>query len=385
MGGKKILVPSFDFKPLLGGVAHYTHELLTVLRDEYKCDIQILARQQAESQTYDQLCGMKVHRISTPQTAVLSLPQWTWKILQLKKSFQPDLIFCPLWFPDATATFLAQKIDNNPIPYFIAAHAMEVVDSDKNIKHLFRKNLLQSLKKRTFENSAKIFPVSQYTKALLQQLLSISENKIKVANNGVNLLTYKQSQSPQERFLRNKKSLLTVTRLNPYKGVDMVIKSLPALLKKGIDIDYKVIGKGADLPRLQKLVQDLNLEKTVSFLGPLSQQEIINHYNQADLFLLLSREELPDVEGFGLVFLEAAACGLPSLGGRSGGIPDAIEENKSGWLVEPTDQKLIEQKIENLLTQPQQLQSASAYGLQMVQKRTWSHTAQIIAESIHAI
>lgn len=385
MNGKKILVPSFDFKPQLGGVAHYTHELLSVLHNEYHCDIQILARQQPEDQTYDQFCKMKVHRVPTPQTAVLSLPQWTWHVLQLKKTFRPDLIFCPLWFPDATATYLAQKIDKTPVPYFIAAHAMEVVDSDKNLKHTLRKNLLFSLKKNTFKNSSQIFSVSQYTKSLLQQLLSIHENKIQVANNGVNLNTYKYNHTAQQRFFRPKKTLLTVTRLNPYKGVDMVLKALPALLQKGFDIEYKIIGKGSDLPRLQKMVHDLKLENTVSFLGPLSQKQIITHYNQSDLFLLLSREELPDVEGFGLVFLEAAACGLPSLGGRSGGIPDAIEDEKSGWLVSPTDQKQIEQKIEGLLSQPQKLQNASIYGLQMVQQRTWSQTAKIIAEYLNVI
>ena len=75
-------------------------------------------------------------------------------------------------------------------------------------------------------------------------------------------------------------------------------------------------------------------------------------YSLADLFVLLSREELPDVEGFGLVFLEAAACGLPSVGGRSGGIPEAVDEGRSGWLVDPSDTHEIAATIIDLLQTP---------------------------------
>jgi phosphatidylinositol alpha-1,6-mannosyltransferase len=142
------------------------------------------------------------------------------------------------------------------------------------------------------------------------------------------------------------------------------------------------VGTGKDLPRLKKMADDLNINHCVSFLGVLSQQEIINLYNQADLFVLLSREEWPDVEGFGLVFLEASACGLPSLGGQSGGIPDAIDNNLSGWLVPPTDQNLIQNKLLELLSAPQKLQQASAYGKTMVLNRTWSHTTKKIMEGL---
>ena len=116
----------------------------------------------------------------------------------------------------------------------------------------------------------------------------------------------------------------------------------------------------------------------MEFLGALTQEQIIQHYNAADLFVLLSREELPDVEGFGLVFLEAAACGLPSLGGASGGIPDAIDDKKSGWLVNPTDLPKIEKQLFALLSDPQKLAVSSTYCLQMVKQRSWSQTAQII-------
>ncbi|MBY0383514.1 glycosyltransferase family 4 protein [bacterium] len=379
MGSKKILVPSFDFKPLLGGVANYVHEVCLALKTEHHCEIEILARQLPGCQTYDQSSPFKIHRLTTPDTAFLALPKWTFEIQKIIKATKPDLIFCPLWFPDATAVYLAQKFLKTEIPYFIAVHAMEVVESHKNIKQILRKIALSSLKKKTFQNSTKIFPVSKYTNDLLNNHLQLSQQKTQVINNGVNLDIYKQI--PQKPHL--KKTLLTVSRIHSYKGMDRVLYAVSDLLKRGLQIEYKIIGTGIDLPRLKKIASDLKIEDSVIFLGPLSQNEIIDHYNQADLFVLLSREELPDVEGFGLVFLEAAACGLPSVGGQSGGIPDAIEDTKSGWLVDPIDQKRINSLLFDLLTHPEKLKHASEFCLNMVKNRTWKQTAHKIAETMN--
>ncbi len=377
---KKIFVPSFDFKPQLGGVAHYVHELMTVLYHEYQCDIHILARHAENTAAYDQTSPFYITRIKTANMAALALPQWAHAVWRLQKQIKPDFLFCPLWFPDASAVYLAQKWGAPQTPYFIAAHAMEVVESEKTIKHFLRKKLISHLKQQTLLNAEKIFPVSRYTKDLILQITQTPESKLCVANNGINTNIYKPLSTPtKDRFLKPTKNLLTVTRLNAYKGVDMVLRSLPSLLKQGLDIKYRVIGTGTDLARLRKITSDLSLNNQVEFLGALTQEQIIQHYNAADLFVLLSREELPDVEGFGLVFLEAAACGLPSLGGASGGIPDAIDDQKSGWLVNPTDLVQIEKQLFALLSNPQKLAVSSSYCLQMVMRRSWSQTAQIIA------
>ena len=122
----------------------------------------------------------------------------------------------------------------------------------------------------------------------------------------------------------------------------------------------------------------------MEFLGRKTVAEIVSLYNLADLFVLLSREEPPDVEGFGLVFLEAAACGLPSLGGRSGGIPEAIEEGRSGWLVDPGNTQAIAATIIDLLGSPERLRRASEYCLRTAPERTWERVAERIMEEMFA-
>ena len=380
MRNKKILVPSFDFKPLLGGVANYVHEICLALRNDHHFDIEILARELPGCQTYDQDSPFKIHRISSPDTAFLALPKWTFEIQKLCKSLQPDLIFCPLWFPDATAVYLAQLILKTRTPYFIAVHAMEIVESRKDLKQILRKTLLSSLKRHTFLNSKKIFPVSRYSENLLINTLQLPRQQVQVVNNGVNLEIYKKNKT---NILKNKKTLLTVSRLQAYKGLDRVLYAVSDLLKNGLSIEYNIVGAGQDLSRLKKITADLKIEAHVHFLGALPQSEIVAHYNQADLFILLSREELPDVEGFGLVFLEAAACGLPSVGGNSGGIPDAIDDKKSGWLIPPTDQEKINSLLFDLFSHPEKLHQASDFCLQTVKTKTWKQTANKIAEAFH--
>lgn len=380
MGSKKILVPSFDFKPLLGGVANYVHEVCLSLKNDHNYEIEILARHLPSGQTYDQSSPFKIHRISTPTTAIFALPQWTYEIKKIIKSSKPDAIFCPLWFPDATAVSLSQFFLKTDIPYFIAVHAMEVVESHKNIKQILRKTMLSQLKKQTFLKSKKIFPVSRYTENLLINHLHLPKEKIQVVHNGVNLEVYRKTAV---KITKAKKTLLTVSRLHAYKGVDRVLESVRDLIQKGLQIEYKIIGVGTDLERLKKIASHLKIENHVHFLGALSQKEIVEHYNQADIFILLSREELPDVEGFGLVFLEAAACGLPSVGGNSGGIPDAIENEKSGWLVDPNDQEKINFLLFDLLNHPEKLRRASEFCLETVKNKTWTQTAKKIAEAIN--
>jgi phosphatidylinositol alpha-1,6-mannosyltransferase len=163
-----------------------------------------------------------------------------------------------------------------------------------------------------------------------------------------------------------------------------MMEALPAILRTHPETRYLVVGEGPDRPRLERLAHTLGLEHRVSFLGRLELSEIVELYSLADLFVLLSREEPPDVEGFGLVFLEAAACGLPSVGGRSGGIPDAIDEGHTGWLVDPNNVEEIAATIAGLLQRPDQLRRASELCLATAPEKSWQRVADTILQEMLA-
>ena len=131
--------------------------------------------------------------------------------------------------------------------------------------------------------------------------------------------------------------LLTVARLDFHKGVDTVIRALPAIRAAVPGTRYAVAGIGSRRGALEALVVELGLGDAVRLLGFVPDEELPALYNAADLFVLASRRHDLLVEGFGISCVEASACGLPVIGSRSGGIPEAIREGETGLLVEPED------------------------------------------------
>jgi phosphatidylinositol alpha-1,6-mannosyltransferase len=381
---RTILIPAYDFKPLLGGVANYGHEL--AVQFSRRARVHVVCPKLPGMEEFDRDLPYTVTRIRTPQSGVLSFPLFASTLRRLIRRHPPDAIFCPMWFPDGAAA--RWSLGGAPIPYFVAAHGTEVFDNFKGMKNGLRTVLLRRLrlKGKVFQQAEKVFPVSRYTRKAVLEEASGEEDRIITVNNGVNCEMFRRAAlnaTSQAKYKpHGERILLTVTRLYPYKGVDRMLESLPQISRAVPGVKYLVVGVGPDQPRLEALTARLGLQSQVSFLGRLALSEIVELYSLADLFVMLSRDEPPDVEGFGLVFLEAAACGLPSVGGRSGGIPDAIDEGQSGWLVDPCDTQEITATIIELLKSPERLQRASEFCLSTAPHKTWERAADRILEEM---
>lgn len=131
--------------------------------------------------------------------------------------------------------------------------------------------------------------------------------------------------------------LLTVARLVPHKGQDVVLHALAALKTEFPSLRYAMIGTGPDEPRLRKLAGDLNVSDRVIFAGPVSDDEVAEAYATSTVYLGLSRLESIDAEGFGISFIEASASGVPIIAGDSGGVRSAVRDGESGVIVPPQD------------------------------------------------
>ncbi len=382
MNDKTILIPAYDFKPLLGGIANYGHEL--AVQFSKRARVHVLSRKLPGMEEFDQRLPYKVSRIRTPPSALLSFPLFARTLRRLIRQQPPDAVFCPMWFPDGAACRWALK--RAPIPYFVAVHGTEVFEDFTTVRNSVRTVLVRRLKRRVFHDAEKVFPVSQYTRKAVLEEAGGNDKGVITVNNGVNSMIFKKTavdSSIEARYRpRGERILLTVTRLYPYKGVDRMLESLPAISQAVPDVKYLIVGEGPDRPRLEDLTARLGLQAQVCFLGRLALAEIVELYNLADLFVMLSREEPPDVEGFGLVFLEAAACGLPSVGGRSGGIPDAIDDGKSGWLVDPCNTEEIAATIIDLLKSRERLERASEFCLSTAPQKSWERAADRIWEEL---
>ena len=144
----------------------------------------------------------------------------------------------------------------------------------------------------------------------------------------------------------------TVGNLVARKGHDMVIRALPRVRQTVPDVTYLIIGDGPYRGQLEALAGALGVRDRVIFAGGIPNEELPPIYALSDLFVMPSRDQSEecDVEGFGVVFLEANACAKPVVGGRSGGICEAISDGVTGLLVDPNDPEDIANALVRLLT-----------------------------------
>jgi phosphatidylinositol alpha-1,6-mannosyltransferase len=161
---------------------------------------------------------------------------------------------------------------------------------------------------------------------------------------------------PPSRPATDPRVILTVARLcrrDRYKGVDVALRAMAALRQRGLDFRYRIAGDGDDRGYHEDLARQLNLDDQVEILGRVADGEMMSLYDGCDVFLLASREqESPrglGFEGFGIVFLEAGARAKPVVGGRSGGIPDAVADGVSGLLADPQSPDAVAAALERLL------------------------------------
>jgi phosphatidylinositol alpha-1,6-mannosyltransferase len=195
--------------------------------------------------------------------------------------------------------------------------------------------------------------VSDYTSGLMTRYHPNCP-RVKTVHLGVDSTYFHPPESTEKAKaalgLSGKKVILTIARLVQRKGHEQVIRSI-AQLKDDLDIIYIIGGKGAFSEELMAIAQRLGTEHCVQFVGFIPEQEKVNYYQACDIYVMPSSsdEQMGDVEGFGLTYLEANACGKPVVGSRQGGCPEAVADGISGLLVDPDKQDELTNTLRRLL------------------------------------
>lgn len=225
------------------------------------------------------------------------------------------------------------------IPYWVVAHGVEAWDASPG--------MLPSLRA-----ADRVLAVSSFTANVL-----ISKLKLPVANVVVLPNTFDESKfipGPKPSSLlqrygieQSQPTLLTVGRLSAqerHKGYDRILEALPRVREQVPNVHYILAGAGDDLPRVRELIRQFHLETCVTLTGYVEDRELCDHYNLCDAFVMLSKWE-----GFGIVFLEALACGKPVLAGNRDGSQDAVRHGELGVLIDPFDVEKIAATLVDLL------------------------------------
>jgi phosphatidyl-myo-inositol dimannoside synthase len=209
------------------------------------------------------------------------------------------------------------------------------------------------LRRRAAEQATLVTSISRYTRSRFLEWAVLEPSRVRVLPGTVDA---RFTPGPRPEALaarlgvRGKRVLLTVSRIDTgdrYKGHDTVIGALAQLAARVSDLDYVIVGDGDDRGRLEQLARQLGLAGRVHFAGRVSDSELIDYYRLADVFVMPSAKE-----GFGLVFLEAAATGLPVIGGDRDGGADALADGVLGTMVAPGDERATAAAIEAALTVP---------------------------------
>ena len=172
--------------------------------------------------------------------------------------------------------------------------------------------------------------------------------------------------------------LLTVARLIPHKGQDVVVRALGELRDEYPTLHYAMVGTGPDEARLRKLAEDLKVSDRVIFAGPVSDDEVAEAYATSTIYLGLSRTDKSiDAEGFGISFLEASASGLPIIAGDSGGVRSAVRDGETGVVVPPHDVGAVVEALRTYLGDPWDRKRTGRIGRALVETYyNWDRVAR---------
>jgi glycosyltransferase involved in cell wall biosynthesis len=204
---------------------------------------------------------------------------------------------------------------------------------------------LSKAQQRALRQADVVLAISDYTKGQLTRRSGVAPEKIRVVPCALD--PHWGAAAPDAGREPAPPILLSVTRLvkeDRYKGIDNVIRSLPEVVCDAGPVEYRVVGRGDDVPRLRALADGVGVGRYVNFMGGLSDAELREQYRLCSVFVLPSREE-----GFGIVFLEAMAHGKPVVGGAHGGTPSVVKEGETGLLVDSSDVAGIADSITRLL------------------------------------
>jgi len=328
-----ILLLSEIFPPKVGGSGRWFWE---VYRRMPRDSVVIAAGENSRQEAFDRTHDLRIARVP------LALQEWGirsvqglrgyWQALRklrpLLKKERITRIHCGRTLPEGLLA-LALKFESG-VPYVCYAHGEEV-----NIASGSRE--LRWLTRRVLKGTDFMIVNSHNTSQLLQQDWGLSRQRIRLMHPGVDCGRFvpalpdpvvRKRLRWDQRFV-----VLTVGRLQKRKGHDQMILAVKTIRRSISNVLYAILGDGEERPFLEKLAEQEGVAEHVQFLGELPEAELVPCYQQCDLFALPNRQVGKDIEGFGMVLLEAQACGRPVVAGASGGTAETMRIPQTGRVV----------------------------------------------------
>lgn len=365
----RVLLVTSQFAPEIGGVPRLLAQFC--VHRPAQLELRALSvRQQPASFYHGFEAPCAVERVAPSGIAGATSLRFGMHLWRTLRHWRPQVVFCGVAYPTAIiAGWLARLAS---IPYVVYTHS-----EDTTIQGRLQRLALG----KALRHAEGLIAVSAFTREQLV-CLGIDPERVEIIHPGVEMACsapvkpYLLPDVPADRWL-----LLSVGRLIRRKGQDTVIRALPRLAERVPNVHYAIVGNGEAEDDLRGLAAELGVADRVTFAGAIANDALPAWYHACDVFVLPTRpsNDGSEVEGFGIVFLEAAAAGKPTVGGRAGGVADAILEDETGLLVDPFDVEALITALERLALEPGLAQRLGCAGQARVQREG---SAQVFAERV---
>ena len=332
----RILLLAKDYPPTIGGVENYSKNLAEGLSAKNNVTVVSFAPKNGGNVYPDQLEVIRLNPISSLE--FFKAFQLFFFLINYLWSREFDIVIGTTWKVSLPITILKVVKKLNLL---VITHGAEITRHKRSEFTMFLMNLV-------LRSAQKIISVSKFTRSkVLEYNSGLDESNVIVVPNGIN---FERLEPVELKIAREKLDIdkddfiiLTVSRVDNRKGHDVVIKSLPTLIKFIPNLKYIVVGDGPSLIEIKKLATSLELQNFVKFTGFIDSADLDFYYSLCDLFVLLNKmEDDKDFEGFGLVFAEAGYYSKTVIAGSNGGPPEVIQYGKTGYLVEPKIDSFID-------------------------------------------
>ena len=294
------------------------------------------------------------------------------RLLRRRQGF----VHCARALPEGVAAMMAQSLGGPG--YVCWAHGEDLASA-------LTSRELTWLTKMVYRRATAALANSRNTASMLTGL-GVPETKIHIVHPAVDADRFHprvDGSAVRRRFAPDASDvlLLSVGRLQRRKGHDVAIQAVAALRSRCPNVRYVIAGDGDERQRLERLVAEHHLEDRVSFAGIVADADLPAFYAACDVFLLPNRVDDGDIEGFGIVFLEAAASGKPVIGGDSGGVPEAVERDVTGLLVDGARVEAVADAIAELATSDERRRRMGLAGRVRAQQCfSWQHAASRVSD-----
>ena len=350
------LLLTYDFPPIGGGIARWMAELA---RCYPPGGLVVSTGLHPDAPDVDATFPNRIDRLPLPARKLRSIPgllAWSRRAAMLTRSVGAEFIWCGNIKPAAyPAKWTMERLGT---PFGVLLHGGDLLI----LQHQVHQSLLKRRTARALLSSAAVLVAnSQWTRDRCLHLLG--ELEIEAAPQLVRVVPLgadHRSLRPglgtaevRERYgLGDGRWLLSVARLTRHKGIDTALQALALLAGDYPDLHYAVVGVGEEHEALQDEARELGIGDRVRFLTEVPDRDLPALYNTAEVYLGVSRLLEQRVEGFGISLVEASACGVPVVAGRSGGIPEAVRDGETGLLVHAERPEAVAEALRRLLNDP---------------------------------